>query len=75
MNQAILLNSDLTFDESRSLWTISGFYQSQGIVIYISEAKLARNTYISSELLFDLEADIEDWLELNEPDENNEIWL
>ena len=75
MNQTILLNSDLTFDKDKSCWSLSGFYQTQGIMIYIVEARLPRDTHITTNVMFDLEADIEDWLEINEPDDNNEIWL
>ncbi|MGJ8694369.1 MAG: hypothetical protein ACSHW0_18015 [Thalassotalea sp.] len=75
MNQALLLNNDLTFDQTNAWWTITGFYQSQDIVVYIKEAKLARTTVITAAVIFDIEADIEDWLEVNEPDENNNIWL
>ena len=75
MNQALLLNSDLAFDETQRLWKITGFYQTQGIVVFIKEAKLSPNVLITSEMIFDLEADIEDWLEVHEPNENNEIWL
>lgn len=75
MNQAFLLNSDLAFDEQRNLWMMTGFYQSQGITVYIQESHLSKNVLITSDILLDLEADIEDWLEINEPDEHNEIWL
>ena len=75
MNQALLLNNDLTFDEQQQAWLITGFYQSQDIRFYINTNKLPISSQITSVILLDLEADIEDWLENNEPDENNHCWL
>lgn len=75
MNQALLLNSDLAFNEELDAWQLTGFYQSRGLTIFISSVKLARDIEITSDLLLDLEADIEDWLEDNEPDDNDQIWL
>lgn len=75
MNQAILLNNDLSFCNDHSVWKITGFYQAQGISVYIKTTQLTQDTEITPAILLDIEADIEDWLEINEPDENNEIFL
>ena len=75
MNQSLLLNNDLAFNDALKAWQLTGFHQSQDIRIYISSNKLASDTSITNELLLDIEADIEDWLENNEPDENNDCWL
>lgn len=75
MNQSILLNNDLAFVDDKGLWKMTGFYQGQYIEIYIAEGKLAKQQTITTQVLLDLEADIEDWLEANEPDEHGVIWL
>lgn len=75
MNQSVLLNSDLTFNVQLNIWQMTGFYQSHGIVVYISEAILPRSTKLTSDVVFFIEDEIELWLKHNEPDENNIIWL
>ena len=75
MNQAILLNNDLTFNEQRQVWQLTGFYQSQTITIYIPLVRLAKDSDITQGIIFELEDEIENWLEDNEPDSNNVIEL
>lgn len=75
MNQSILLNDDLTYNSELTCWQLTGFYQSQTVVIYFSTARLAPDAVITDEVIFELEADIEDWLADNEPDEDNIIRL
>ncbi len=75
MNQALLLNNDLIFDEQQQSWQMTGFYQGQDIRIFIKINRLPKNSKITSLIVLDLEADIEDWLETNEPDESNHCWL
>ena len=75
MNQAILLNNDLTFNEQRQVWQLTGFYQSQTITIYIPLVRLAKDSDITQGIIFELEDEIENWLEDNEPDSNNIIEL
>lgn len=64
MNQAILFNDDLTLVEV-GIWQLSGFYQGQLLQFRIHSAK----TEVSTSTKFDWEADIEDWLEHNEPEQ------
>lgn len=75
MNQALLLNNDLVFNDKLNAWQLTGFYQSQDIRIYIQSKHLSKDTIITAEILLDIEADIEDWLESHEPDEHNACWL
>lgn len=75
MNQSVLLNNDLKFDQESACWLLTGFYQSQTIKIYLSAKKLHADTKINDTIIFDIEADIEEWLASNEPDDSNEIWL
>lgn len=75
MNQSILLNNNLRFIDSKNVWVLTGFYQSQNVVIYISVKKLAKDSVVSESVIFDIEADIEEYLENNEPDDNGDIWL
>lgn len=67
MNQAILLNDDLTFDGQD--WQLTGLYSGQLVNIRI---KTTQQTY-SESLKFDIEIAIEDWLEDNEPESSSEI--
>lgn len=75
MNQSVLLNNDLSFKLTLNAWTITGFYQSQPIEVRIPETTLASTTEVTDGVIFDIEADIEEWLEENEPDESNIIQL
>ena len=75
MNQAILLNNDLTFNAELQVWQLTGFYHSQAIIIFIDTEKLPAESKISQGILFELEDEIECWLEHNEPDIYNNIWL
>lgn len=64
MNQSILFNDDLT-STSPGVWQISGFYNGELLVFKIlSSVKEA-----TSDITFDWEARIEDWLESNEPEQ------
>ena len=65
MNQAILFNDDLRLIEP-GVWQLSGFYQGELIEIKI----LSPVTEMNDGIRFDWEADIEDWLDNNEPEES-----
>jgi len=64
MNQAILFNDDLTLIEP-GIWQISGFYRGQLIEIKL----LSPITEMDDNIRLDWEADIEDWLEDNQPEQ------
>lgn len=71
MNQAILFNDDHTYIIDKKLWHFTGLMSGNLINIYITGS----TSTITQEDKFDWEEKIEDWLEDNEPDDHNEIWL
>lgn len=75
MNQAILLNSDLTFVPEKNCWRLTGFSNGQAITVYLAINYLPKESIITDDVLFSVECDIENWLEKNEPDEKSEIHL
>ncbi|WOH36493.1 hypothetical protein RI844_14065 [Thalassotalea fonticola] len=71
MNQAILFNDDHSYIVAKKIWHFTGLMSGNLINIYI-----AHSTSTASQAdKFDWEEQVEEWLEDNEPDENNEIWL
>lgn len=74
MNQAIIFNDDLIFNEDLQVWSFSGIVSGQKVTIYIHSFSLGRLKEIDSCTKFDLEEIAELWLEENEP-EDNEIHL
>ncbi|TRX58171.1 hypothetical protein [Thalassomonas sp. M1454] len=71
MNQAILFNDDHCFDEEQQAWKFTGQLSGDRITIYIRDTKRE----ISQDLKFTWEDRVEEWLEDNEPDVDNCIWL
>lgn len=67
MNQAILLNDDLSYDGK--YWRLSGLLSGQRIDIVVTTKQSA----YSDALKFDIEMAVEDWLEDNEPDNSSII--
>ena len=67
MNQAILLNDDLSYDGK--YWRLSGLLSGQRIQIIVTTEQSA----YSDALKFDIEMAVEDWLEDNEPDNSSII--
>ncbi len=65
MNQAILFNDDLRLIEP-GVWQLSGFYQGELLVIKV----LSPITEMTDSTRFDWEAEIEDWLDDNQPEES-----
>lgn len=65
MNQAILFNDDLTLI-SEGKWQLSGFYQGELLEFQI----LSAVTELNNDIIFDWEAQIEDWLDDNEPEQS-----
>lgn len=65
MNQSILFNDDLNLVKPGT-WQLSGFYQGELLIFQI----LTSVTEINDGLKFDWEAEIEDWLDANEPDQS-----
>ncbi|WP_371187383.1 hypothetical protein [Thalassotalea maritima] len=71
MNQAILFNDDYIYLTEQGCWHFTGMLSGAKISIYIQ----CSDDVISDSLKFDLEAQVEDFLEEDEPDENNVIRL
>lgn len=71
MNQAILFNDDHTYVVEKQLWHFTGLLSGNQVSIFISHS----DSTISQADKFDWEEKVEEWLEENEPDDNNEIWL
>lgn len=67
MNQAILLNDDLSYDGK--YWRLSGLLSGQRIDIVVT----TKQSSYSDTLKFDIEMAVEDWLEDNEPDNSSTI--
>jgi hypothetical protein len=74
MNQAILFNDDLHFDEQHDAWSFTGQLAGQKIVIYFHSMQLKQLTEIDNCTKYDLEEVTELWLEKNEP-EGHEIHI
>lgn len=64
MNQSILFNDDL-ISTAPGVWHISGFYNGELLEFKI----LSSVEEATSDIAFDWEAKIEDWLESNEPEQ------
>ena len=71
MNQATLFNDDHTYIKGKELWHFTGLMSGSLINIYIASSKPT----ISQADKFDWEENVADWIEDNEPDDNNDIWL
>ncbi|MFD2165831.1 hypothetical protein ACFSJY_06090 [Thalassotalea euphylliae] len=74
MNQSILFNDDLAFDQDKDAWRFTGLMAGQLITIYFHSPKLKHLASIDQCTKYDLEEVVELWLEKNEP-EDNEIHL
>jgi len=60
MNQQIIFNDDICFDDSRQGWVFTGLLSGERINILVQSNK---HTELNNELKFDLEELIEEWLE------------
>lgn len=70
MNQAILFNDDLTFNEKEDAWSFTAQVSGQIITIYFHSMQLKQLGEIDQCTKFDLEEVAELWLEKNEPEGN-----
>lgn len=75
MNQAILFNDDIHFDEGQNVWSFTGLMSGQKVTIFIKQSYPDKNLVITDCVRFDWEEAVEIWLEKYEPDLNNEIHL
>ncbi|MEW6984163.1 hypothetical protein AAD001_16030 [Colwelliaceae bacterium 6471] len=74
MNQSILFNDDLRFDEINDAWCFSALVNAQQIIVYFHSLQLKRLKEIDNCTKYDLEEIVELWLEKNEP-EDEEIHI
>ncbi len=67
MNQAILFNDDIHFSQQYKQWCFSVMLSGEKtwVVIY---SQFTEQAIISTEVKFDWEMLVEDWLEDNEPE-------
>ncbi|MCI2282296.1 hypothetical protein L3081_01375 [Colwellia sp. MSW7] len=66
MNQAILFNDDLVFDEKQAAWCFTAQASGQLVTIYCHSAQLEKLEYIDNCTKFDIEEIVELWFEKNE---------
>jgi hypothetical protein len=70
MNQAILFNDDLTFNNKNDAWCFTAQLSGQIVTIYFHSMQLKQLGEIDSCTKFDLEEIVELWLEKNEIEGN-----
>lgn len=75
MNQSIVFNDDLCFDQAQQRWVFTGLVCGDKVTIVIEAKQQDHTQLISDSVKFDWEEAVEEWLEDNEPDHNNEIHL
>lgn len=68
MNQAVLFNDDLEFNQQYDAWRFTALLSGQRITIYLHSMQLKRLDKIDSCIKYDLEEIVELWLEKNEPE-------
>lgn len=74
MNQSILFNDDLTFDQKNQCWRMSAIVSGQIITLYFHSLSLNRQIEIDTCTKYDLEEIAELWLDENEI-ESDEIHI
>lgn len=68
MNQALIFNDDISFDQQQDAWRFTAILSGQRITIYFHSMQLKQLGSIDSYTKYDLEEVVERWLEKNEPD-------
>jgi hypothetical protein len=66
MNQALLFNDDLTFNNQENTWCLTAQLSGQVITVYFHSLALKKLTVIDNSTKFDLEDSVELWLEKHE---------
>jgi hypothetical protein len=72
MNQQILFNDDVAFDDKSHVWVFTGLLSGERVTISI---KTENTLPLNEALKFDFECQVEEWLEDNEPPMNGKIDL
>lgn len=74
MNQAILFNDDLYFDQQRHAWIFTCLFSGSLLKVVIDEKYHPQESLIDNSIKFDWENAVENWLEQYEP-VGNELLL
>ncbi len=73
MNQAIIFNNDVHFNDKREAWCFSLQRNGELLFVFIPQKYFPKTQLLSEEILFDWENGVEEWLEENEPNDNQEV--
>lgn len=68
MNQSVLFNDDLVFDNHHDAWRQTGLLAGERVTVYYHSFELKQLAHIDSCTKYDLEEITELWLEDNEPE-------
>jgi len=68
VNQALLFNDDIEFDQQQDAWRFTALLSGQRITIYFHSIQLKLMDEIDRCTKYDLEEVVELWLEKNEPE-------
>jgi hypothetical protein len=71
MNQSVIINDDYVYDKKLGAWKCTAVFSGNLITVFLY-SKVGENE-LDQSTKFDWEYIIEDWLEDNEPDDNNQI--
>ena len=66
MNQALLFNDDLRFNDQEQAWCLTAQLSAQTITVYFHSMALKQLVAIDNSTKFDLEDSVELWLESHE---------
>ena len=69
MNQSILFNDDLTFDQEQQAWTFTAMLSGELVKVYFHSMQLKQLEQLDQCTKFDLEEITELWLARNEPEQ------
>ena len=69
MNQSILFNDDVVFDQSMNAWQFTGLISGELVKIIIQASVEPYQEQLPASKKLDWEMDVEEWLEDNEPEQ------
>jgi hypothetical protein len=72
MNQQIIFNDDMSFDDEKNECRFTGLIAGERVTILIKAKDIVAFT---NTVTFDFECQVEEWLENNEPPTNRKIEL
>ncbi|WP_111979742.1 hypothetical protein [Algibacillus agarilyticus] len=68
MNQAFIINDDLTYLVQERVWQVTGILSGQCLTFRVPIKKVNNESVLSQALKFDIECLIENWLDEHEPE-------